>query len=387
MELSIDQKYVLKELITWYANKNKTSYITVGGYAGTGKTTLIAYLRKYIYEKINKKHKVAFCSYTGRAVQVLKNSITNQNAIYSGDITSTIHGLIYSPLVNSKEEIIGWEKKQDLKFSLLIIDESSMVNEDIFRDLLSYNIPIIAVGDHGQLAPIEGVFNLMEKPQLQLENIHRQAENNPIIDLSVMARNSGVIPANKFTNTVIKFNKFEPESGELVEELLRNYKNDTIVLCGYNNTRNKLNQFIRQSLGFESAIPQTNDRVICLRNNAQKQIFNGMLGTIKRINQVKGDWLNVEIEMDDTNNLFTGLIYMPQFGSPTGINFTNNRKLTMQGDLFDYGYALTVHKSQGTEMDKVILFEERFKQMDDLLWKKWLYTAVTRAKNELYIIG
>ena len=77
----------------------------------------------------------------------------------------------------------------------------------------------------------------------------------------------------------------------------------------------------------------------------------------------------------------------PQFGYPTTINFTNDRKLTMQGDLFDYGYALTVHKSQGSESDKVILFEERFKQMDDLLWKKWLYTAVTRAKNELYIIG
>ena len=57
-----------------------------------------------------------------------------------------------------------------------------MVNEDIFKDLLSYNIPIIAVGDHVQLAPIEGMFNLMEKPQLRLENIHRQEENNPIMN-------------------------------------------------------------------------------------------------------------------------------------------------------------------------------------------------------------
>jgi len=55
--------------------------------------------------------------------------------------------------------------------------------------------------------------------------------------------------------------------------------------------------------------------------------------------------------------------------------------------LFDWGYALTVHKAQGSEADQVVLFEERFSFYDDEMWNRWLYTAVTRAKNELYWIG
>ena len=86
------------------------------------KPHLFPILENIYTKKLIKIILLFFCSYTGRAVQVLKNSILNQKAIYPGDITSTIHGLIYSPLVNSKEEIIGWEKKKNLKFNLLIID-------------------------------------------------------------------------------------------------------------------------------------------------------------------------------------------------------------------------------------------------------------------------
>jgi exodeoxyribonuclease-5 len=56
-------------------------------------------------------------------------------------------------------------------------------------------------------------------------------------------------------------------------------------------------------------------------------------------------------------------------------------------DLFDFGYALTVHKAQGSQAQKVVLFEERFSKMDDETWCRWLYTGVTRAGEELYIIG
>jgi len=59
----------------------------------------------------------------------------------------------------------------------------------------------------------------------------------------------------------------------------------------------------------------------------------------------------------------------------------------MKGDLFDFGYALTVHKAQGSQAKKVILFEERFSKMDDTDWKRWLYTAITRAEEELLIFG
>lgn len=112
-----------------------------------------------------------------------------------------------------------------------------------------------------------------------------------------------------------------------------------------------------------------------------------MLGNILSIREKNAEWYSVEISMDDMIKPYRGNIYRPQFGAPTAVNFTKDRKLVKQGDLFDFGYALTVHKSQGSQAKKVILFEERFKQMDDDMWKKWLYTGVTRAQEELFIIG
>src|SRR5690606_5582715 len=117
-----------------------------------------------------------------------------------------------------------------------------------------------------------------------------------------------------------------------------------------------------------------------------KQIFNGMQGEIKSIMPDNEDWYYAEIIMDD-GGLFKGLISVKQFGQTQTLNFTENRKDTMKGDLFDFGYAITVHKAQGSQARRVILFEERFAKMDDEMWRRWLYTAVTRAEEELFIVG
>ena len=93
------------------------------------------------------------------------------------------------------------------------------------------------------------------------------------------------------------------------------------------------------------------------------------------------------IEFDDEVENFSGLILAEQFNNPQSLNFTDKRNRTLGADLFDFGYALTVHKAQGSQAKKVLLFEERFPQMDDEVWKKWLYTAITRAEEELVIIG
>ncbi|MEK7079542.1 MAG: ATP-dependent RecD-like DNA helicase, partial [Patescibacteria group bacterium] len=158
-------------------------------------------------------------------------------------------------------------------------------------------------------------------------------------------------------------------------------------LCGYNKTRRKLNTFIRGALGFESPLPQSGDRVICLRNNHKDHIFNGMLGTIVTIENAGIDWYRVEIKMDEEEKNFSGLISVKQFNSDTSLNFTDKRSEIMKGDLFDFGYALTVHKAQGSQAKRIILFEERFSQMSDDEWRRWLYTAVTRAEEELFIFS
>ncbi|MFZ5425159.1 MAG: ATP-dependent DNA helicase [Patescibacteria group bacterium] len=384
--LSEDQKKAIKTLYLWYKAANKPPYITLGGYAGTGKTTTISIFRKAIY-KDNKEVKVAFCSFTGKGAVVLKNKLKEAGTIYSKDFVGTIHSLIYSPIISKGGEIMGWETKDELKYDLIVIDEASMVDSQIWNDLLYYKIPIIAVGDHGQLPPINGNFNLMEKPQLKLETIHRQAEENPIIKLSVLARNEGLIPLGEYGKNVKKLTNAQFEGRELVDELLRGYNKDMLILCGYNSTRIKINNYIRGALEYETSEPQFNDRVICLKNNRKQNIYNGMLGNIVQIYKEDPDWYYAEIELDEEGQYYKGLISVDQFGASETLNFKEDRKKSRKGDLFDFGYALTVHKAQGSEANRVVVFEERFAKMDDDTWRKWLYTAVTRAAKELYVVG
>ena len=385
MELSEDQQKALAKLLAWYTDPAKPQFITLGGYAGTGKTTLIAIFKNELL-KLDKNVKLAFCSYTGKAAQNLKNKLKEAGALNAKDSVSTIHGLIYTPR-EAGGLITGWDKKDALERHLIIVDEASMVDGLIWNDLLSYNIPIIAVGDHGQLPPISGSFNLMEKPQLLLTQIHRQAAENPIIAVSEFARTTGIVPPKKYGVGVYKYLKEDPDAQEKSGELLECYSPDTLILCGYNNTRNRLNQHIRANRGYETPNPASGDRVICLRNNHKKAIFNGMLGTIISIVPAQKDWYQAEIRLDDREKPYEGLIYAPQFNAKTGVNFTKDRQLAMMGDLFDFGYALTVHKAQGSQAKKVIMFEERFKQMDDEMWRRWLYTGITRAEEELYLFG
>jgi len=383
--LSIDQKEAVSKIMYWFRNKTDTQqYISLGGYAGTGKTTLIGILRNKLSVK-NKSLKIGFASYTGKASRVLQNKLIEKNAILKQDTIGTIHSLIYSPIVNEKEEIIGWKQKDKIDRNLIVIDEGSMVDEQIWNHLLSYKIPIIVVGDHGQLPPIQGNFNLMQKPHILLHHIHRQARDNPIIGLSIQAREHGFIRSGIYSDYVIKYDKNDSETQNIIQETLAKSNNQSLILCGFNHTRQKLNSFIRNSLGFESLSPQNGDRVICLRNNHITHIFNGMLGTIIEINKYDDDWYEADILLDDEKNQYHGLISAKQFGHKTGLNFTDKRSQIMKGDLFDFGYALTVHKAQGSQAKKVVLFEERFNRTTDEQWKRWLYTAVTRAEEELII--
>lgn len=386
MDLSPDQKYALDALVQWVKSP-KSNYITLGGYAGTGKTTLISVFRKQL-QKLKPKHKVAFVSFTGKAARVLDNSLKSQGVKLKGDYTGTIHSLIYSPIEDARtHEIVGWEKKDDLKTDLIIIDEASMVTREIWQDLLSYNIPIIAVGDHGQLPPVGTSFNLMQKPILKLEEIHRQAKGNPIIELSAQIREIGKIPFGEFSKVVKKLDKSDMDTQETIQDMLAGFDNDTMVLCGFNRTRVELNKYIRSLLDIQSEKPQPGDRVICLRNNHKKQIFNGMVGTIEKLEDAGEKAYLVDIVFEDYDQFFRGNILKEQFNNPQSLNFTHDRKKTIDTDLFDFGYALTVHKAQGSQSPRVILFEERFPQMDDEMWRRWLYTGVTRAQEELYIIS
>ena len=383
-KLSKSQQHILDAILDWF-KVSKSQYITLGGYAGTGKTTLLGYLSKYL-SKEHKRLKIAFCSYTGKASRVLFRKLEevgfSQNSHYIG----TIHRLIYRAIVNSEGEIIGWEKipVEDFKYDLIIIDEASMISEDIWIDLLSFNKPILAVGDHGQLPPIKESFNLMQNPDLKLEEIYRQERDNPIIALSEIARKYGSVPFQKYSKYVRKVNKHDTQTEELITDIFRSFDEDTMVLCGYNRTRINLNRAIR-SLHFDSPLPQSGDRVICLKNNREAEIFNGMTGTILDISKEnigKDEYYFAEISLDCEEYPFVGRISTDQFNS-TDLVINDMEDI----NYFDFGYALTVHKAQGSQAKRVVLFEERFSKMTDDNFRRWLYTGITRAEQELYIVA
>ncbi|MEK7532894.1 MAG: AAA family ATPase [Patescibacteria group bacterium] len=383
--LSHDQKSALSHILEWYRHdRGSMQYVTLGGYAGTGKTTLIAVMRRELH-KIDPGLKVGFVSFTGKAARVLQTKIKEEGVLYRQDSVGTIHSLIYTPILNAREEIVGWKTKDEIDRNLIIVDEGSMVDATIWEHLISYRVPMIVVGDHGQLPPIKGNFTLMQTPHVRLEEIHRQAKKNPIIALSITARQSGAIAPGRYGKTVVKYGRDSSETGEVMQEMLTNYQAETLILCGYNKTRKKLNAYIRAALGFETTEPSVGDRVICLRNNHRAKIYNGMLGTITKIMKMNERSYSADIDIDGEDETYSGLIATDQFDADTALNFTENRSRYHGIDLFDFGYALTVHKAQGSQAKRVILFEERFGRMTDDEWRRWLYTAVTRAEEELYI--
>ncbi|MBO4555167.1 MAG: AAA family ATPase [Elusimicrobiales bacterium] len=436
MELSEDQKFALESLLAWHRDGRKSKYITLGGYAGTGKTTLMAILRQELY-RVDPSLRIAFCSYTGRAARNLEERLEEHRCLLPNDKVSTIHRLIYSPIESPDGNITGWVRAGRPKAGLIVLDEASMADAEIWHDLMSYGIPIIAVGDHGQLPPINGKFNLMEKPDLALKHIHRQAEGNPIIEVSKQARETGAVKPGTYGPGVKKILRSDELSREAIGELLENFHNDTLILCGYNSTRLKINAQIRQNMGFESPDPSPGDRVICLKNNHRKGIYNGMLGTIIDIYAEHDGRREAQIQMDGVKKTYHGFISASQFGSKENPNSfhgyggvesaeppaaklqsllggipglslgmkktadaaqpssreipspagAKTAAIMRDTDYFDFGYALTVHKAQGSQARKVIMLEERFPKMDDETWRRWLYTGVTRAQEELYLFG
>lgn len=362
--------------------------MTLGGYAGTGKTTLVAYVRQALRQN-DPDARVAFCAYTGKAVRVLDRTLKSHRIAKRTDSISTIHGLIYHTETNSGGHITGWRKKKALEYDLIIVDEASMVTAEIWNDLLSFKIPVLAVGDHGQLPPVGSNFNLMAEPMCKLEAVYRQAEGSGIVQAATLARTAGEIPAGSYGAEVMKVDRASDDIGVIMEDLLEQWRPDWLVLCGYNHTRVRLNESLRARMGFESMEPQVGDHVVCLRNNTKAKLYNGMTGVITWISPAEDDpedlWWQAGIKIDDIE--YEGLVLRRQFGARETVKELPKLPNKAKGDLFDFAYALTVHKAQGSSADTVLVFEERNKHMSDEDWRRWLYTAVTRAENRLFIVG
>jgi exodeoxyribonuclease-5 len=389
LDLTPQQGNAIRQIFGWLAESTPEPFI-LGGYAGTGKSTLTA-ITRLILRKKRPKWRVAFASFTGKATRVLDEKLKEQKAKFPGDHISTLHSLLYAPVINSSGHITDWIRKTKFPYQLLIVDEASMITEEIWRDIRLTGMPVLAVGDHGQLPPIGSTFNLMAQPDFTLETIHRQVAGSPILEVARLAREVGKIPVQKFGPGVQKFDATSSEAQVLMDDFFQSYKNDTIFLTGFNTSRVKINASIRAALWRESNQPESGDLVVCLKNDWELGIYNGMTGTLSNVQVEERDGdttisYTADITDDLGNLLYSGKLSAEQFNQPTTLKYSKVQQREI-GQLFDYGYALTVHKAQGSQARKVIVLEERSKHTANDEWRRWLYTAVTRAEEELYIFG
>lgn len=408
-DLSPDQAEVFEQVMDWFikARKEHMALLSMGGYAGTGKSTLVSVLAKELEVSSTEQFKIAFCAYTGKAANVLQQKLRQANVKASRDgmhhhYCGTIHSLIYKPDIDGRGEVVDWHLKPEEEiageYSLIVVDEASMVEEKMLQDLQSYGVPILAVGDHGQLPPINGAFSLMEEPDLRLEKIHRQAEGNPIIHLSKIIRETGKLPeVEEWENTpAVRFCTFNELFG-LLEPLYETTDvRDIAILTYKNKTRCQMNYQARcmRNRKHMSPEPIEGDQMICLRN-VKGTLFNGMRGILEsRPVDFENHWYSGKLYFPDDELDVKGVFLRHQLNrDKTFQNFDEVNNLTGQfsnswgkmGLLLDYGYALTVHKSQGSQFKHVFLMYERGRQTPDE-FRRWLYTAATRAQETLTIV-
>ena len=395
LTLSPDQSAAHDAVLDWYGSRRRSQILTMAGYAGTGKTTTLGAIARTLKEG---RARIAYVCLTGKASLVLRGKLGG--ILRDEDYCGTIHSLIYRPGLRLNGHMT-WEKvpPREIRFDLFCLDEGSMVGAEVLADLKAYGIPILAVGDHGQLPPVSGKMNLMERPDIRLEKIHRQAEGSPIIRLSMMARLEGHIPTGTYGPGVVKTRDLtildrikDPKAG--------------VVLCGTNSTRVRLNASLRKILGYSGG-PKPGERVVCLRNDRENGVYNGMLGEVVKM----GNWCPLEgakdpingqrlcnkncdrhyageIGFSDHGRLFLdGPIVKEQFGAAKTIDeYAITKPGRAVGYQFDWAYALTVHKSQGSEAENVIVVDE-CGWMPESDQRRWRYTAITRARTKLVIIG
>lgn len=389
-DLSKDQKAVYDNVLKWYNDKNDLLF-KFGGFAGTGKTSLLSILAKKFGEG------TAFCCFTGKAANVLKTKLNESKAEYS--YCGTIHGLIYKPIIDQKTlEVIGWTRKSSIKENLIVIDEGSMVGSRIWNDLVRFGVKILVIGDHFQLPPINSFINLMDKPDVKLEKIHRQAESNPIIKLSMLVREGKDIKNSNIgddriayisRNDLLTIESFFDEMFNKRDPL------ESAVLSLFNNTRNTNNKIIREMCNKDKD-PEENDIVICLKNthDVDFSIFNGMRGVVKSSIKLNRNLYNMDIDFPDDDLHITNNVSTHQFNQPyTFSNILDLKKFGVKvkkwsdvGLLFDYGYALTTHKSQGSEFESVMVFVEKFRGKGEEYFNRWLYTSITRSSMNLALV-
>src|SRR6516162_11716389 len=364
---SPEQDVALRAVAAWLKAKpgqaGTPPLFRLFGYAGTGKTTLA----KHIAEGVDGK--VLFAAFTGKAALVMRRKGC------SG--ASTIHSLIYRPLDSDSETPTFelWSDSPAAEAKLIVIDECSMVDGELARDLMSFAVPLLVLGDPAQLPPIQGGgFFTDAQPDAMLTEVHRQAQNDPIVRLSMQIRaGERLTPGSYGASQVVRRDALDPQRVLDADQ----------VLVGRNATRRAYNTRMRERRGFTDALPMAGDKLVCLRNNRRKGLFNGGLWVVKERPKARRQIIRMRLKPDeDLGDRTIRVSVRPECF--TGAIEAFEWPARKPYDEFDFGYVLTVHKAQGSQWDDVVLFDESGAFPDNR--DRWLYTGVTRAAKRLTVV-
>lgn len=365
MEWSPQQDKALKAVKRWLVDPRAPQVFRLFGFAGTGKTTLAKEVNTMV------DGQALFMCFTGKAALVLRKK--------GCEGASTIHSAIYKVRVDEEtgEKTFTLNPDSDVASArLVVVDEVSMVGEDLGRDLLSFGTKVLVLGDPAQLPPVNGEgFFTAKEPDILLTEIHRQAAENPIIRMSMEVREGRVLRLGHYGDSKV-ITRMELER----EEVLRSDQ----VLVGMNRTRQTWNARIRQLKGLNAQGPLMGDRLVCLKNNRMKGLLNGSLWEPKEFGRGGAGKVKMTVaSLDDPKTIFPVEVETPIeyfLGTDKELPWPVRKK----ADEFTYGWALTVHKSQGSAWDNVFVLDESFVFREHSA--NWLYTAITRAAERVTIL-
>lgn len=360
IDLSPQQEDALREIKRWYSAGGHDVF-RLFGYAGTGKTTLA----KELTEALSCK--IAYAAYTGKAASILRSK---------GLEATTIHAGLYSYMTDDagRVEFRYVDQSKALgQADVIVLDECSMVDAELARDIMALKKPIIALGDPMQLPPIgaKGYFTT-GAPNFTLTEIHRQAQDNPIIRMAHELRAHKRLSSRTYGESCVLRLADLPINGLMMSDQ---------AIAGRKDTCNRVTAAIRHLSGRNDDLPESGDKLVCLKNSKHRQLYNGEIWSVLSRETTQEDILKLTLTSEDATRRIT----VPVLSAPfTGFDIRGGANMSASAHVFGYGNVLTAHKSQGSEWPDVFVFDES--QAFGSNAPNWLYTVITRASKRVTIV-